>query len=350
MRAADYLREVLDGRLPFPEGDPDAPAWQVAYAIITGAKLAVIAPDDPRIRTLRTVWAKAFARAFRHGSHDRDAERDAHHKLLGIPADAESWMMYGPYHDSHHLCKYRAELIASRPAEPSARPNELNPDMERVLLRTACEAGYGLSYFHVPLTRPPKRHPSKANAWLASWELLTGFRLWREVAADAMAWLCSQRAKDGFWDFGPRPSQALFVPWLVPLSESWRPKMARKHDWTARVLLLLNTYLGRERVPLTHAFDEARAARWACASGQLVRKVLRRDDFGLCLSWPKSHWPHVAEPDGSCVVLVDGRKRRVRVLSERCNCRGKGWHEHRFLALLRSAGVEENQRVEIRLS
>lgn len=126
-------------------------------------------------------------------------------------------------------------------------------------------------------------------------------------------------------------------------------KTACKHDWTARVLLLLNVYLGRERVPLTHAFDEARAERWASVGDRLVRKVLRREDCGLCVSWPKAHWARVSEPGRSCTVLVDGKKRRVRVATERCNCRGRGWHEHRFLALPRSAGVKDSQRVEIRL-
>lgn len=348
-RAADYTRGVLDGRIAFRHDNPAHPANRISGSTIPGSKLGAIAPDDPRLVPIRKLWAKVFARAFRGGTHDAEAEKLAHYKLVGLPHGCPTWLMFGPYHDGHHLGKYRTTLIASRPAEPGARPNELNPDMERILLRTVCEVAYGFSYFHVPLTKPPKPHPSKANAWLGSWELLTGFRFWREFAAEAMAWLVSRRGKDGFWDFGPRPSQALFVPCLVPLSESWRPKMARKHDWTARVLLLLNAYLGRERVPLTHAFDEARARRWANATGRLVRKVLLRVDCSLCVSWPKTHWARVAEPGGTCVVLVDGAKRRVRVATERCNCRGTGWHEHRFLALPRSAGVKANQRVEIRL-
>jgi len=350
-RAADHLRAILDGRVTILRGDSCHPASRIAHAIIPGAKLASIAPGDPRLAPLRSLWAKVFARAFRTGTYDAEAEREAHHRLMGIPPDVPRWLTYGPYHDGHHLCKYRTALIASRPAEPGARPNELNPDMERILLRTACEAGYGFSYFHVALTKPPKPHPSKANAWLASWELLTGFRFWREVAADAMAWLCSQRGADGFWDFGPRPSEALFVPWLVPLSESWRPAMARKHDWTARVLLLLNVYLGRERLPLTHAFHEARARRRhdTARKARIVRKVLRRSDFGLCIAWPKTHWSRVAEPGRSCTVLIDGTPRRVRIARERCNCRGRSWHEHRFLELPRSADVEQSQRVEVRL-
>ena len=285
-RAAGYLRDVLDGRSRFPEGDPEAHVWRIAHAIITGAKLAQIAPDDPRVRTLRNVWAKVFARAFRSGSHDLAAEREAHHKLLGVPIEARSWLMYGEYHDGHHLCKYRTALIASLPNEVGARPNELNPDAERVLLRTACEAEYSLTYFHTPLSKPPKPHPSKVNAWLASWELLAGFRFWCEVAEDAMAWLCSRRGRDGYWDFGPRPTVALFVPWVLPFSESWRQKSARKFDWTARVLLLLNAYLRGDRVLLTHAFDEGQAERRRSAGDRLVRKVLRRDDCGLCVSWP----------------------------------------------------------------
>jgi hypothetical protein len=89
--------------------------------------------------------------------------------------------------------------------------------------------------------------------------------------------------------------------------------------------------------------------RRAGVGQRLVRKVLNRHDCGLGVSWPKTHWARVAEPGGSCTVRVDGAPRRVRVATERCNCRGRGWHEHRFLALPRSARVEPGRRVEIQL-
>ena len=35
---------------------------------------------------------------------------------------------------------------------------------------------------------------------------------------------------------------------------------------------------------------------------RLLRKVLRRGDFGLCVAWPKTHWSRVAEPGRSCTI------------------------------------------------
>lgn len=81
-------------------------------------------------------------------------------------------------------------------------------------------------------------------------------------------------------------------------------------------------------------------------TGGIDRKALGRDDFGLCVLVPKTEWSHLPE-SGPARVKVDGKMRRVTVQTEKCNCRGKGWHEHRFLSLPRTAGVRANQRVTI---
>ena len=83
-------------------------------------------------------------------------------------------------------------------------------------------------------------------------------------------------------------------------------------------------------------------------AGGMDRKVLKRDDFGLCVSLPKTEWPLLPD-QGAAQVLVNGTKRRVTVQIENCDCRGAGWHEHRFLSLPASAGVKANDRVKIEL-
>ena len=80
---------------------------------------------------------------------------------------------------------------------------------------------------------------------------------------------------------------------------------------------------------------------------KIRRKVLWRDDFGLCVSWPKTEWGNVPEPGGSLNAKVDGKVRRLRVQTEPCNCRGHKPHEHRFLSLPDSAGLKPDQRTEI---
>jgi hypothetical protein len=49
------------------------------------------------------------------------------------------------------------------------------------------------------------------------------------------------------------------------------------------------------------------------------------------------------------MALVDGARRRLTVLSEDCDCRGTGLHEHRFLVLPESAGVEPGRQCTIEL-
>jgi len=79
----------------------------------------------------------------------------------------------------------------------------------------------------------------------------------------------------------------------------------------------------------------------------LNRKVLLRDDFGPCVCWPKTLWGAVSPVGESCDVNLDGTRCRVTVQAERCNCRGTGWHEHRFLCLPASAGAKPNDLVVV---
>ena len=54
-------------------------------------------------------------------------------------------------------------------------------------------------------------------------------------------------------------------------------------------------------------------------------------------------WAKLADV-GAARVKVNGREQPVVVQSEQCSCRGRGWHERRFLSLSPSAGVRESDR------
>jgi hypothetical protein len=81
----------------------------------------------------------------------------------------------------------------------------------------------------------------------------------------------------------------------------------------------------------------------------LKRKVLRRDDFGICVLLPKTLWQMVPEPGRACTARVDGRRRRLRVETEHCTCRGNEPHEHRLLALPSAARLRPGDRAVIEL-
>ena len=82
----------------------------------------------------------------------------------------------------------------------------------------------------------------------------------------------------------------------------------------------------------------------------LKRKVLERDDFGLCVLLPKTDWDRFAQPGRSSLVAINGRRRRVGIASKACNCRGDTPHEHRFLTLPASAGLKPGERVTIEIT
>lgn len=84
----------------------------------------------------------------------------------------------------------------------------------------------------------------------------------------------------------------------------------------------------------------------SCAAGAFERKALQHHEFGLCVLLPKPQWSQLPAA-GPARVEINGALRRVTVRVERCNCRGEGWHEHRFLALPRAAGVTPGERVVI---
>ena len=80
--------------------------------------------------------------------------------------------------------------------------------------------------------------PGVLDRWFTAQDVLSGFRSWREQASEVIEWLWAQRGRTGAWDFGKRASRSEFLP----LSDDWRDRRAREHDWTTRVLLLLQRY------------------------------------------------------------------------------------------------------------
>jgi len=85
----------------------------------------------------------------------------------------------------------------------------------------------------------------------------------------------------------------------------------------------------------------------AARPADIERRVLEREDFGLCVGWPKTHWKHLAGPGDRAEVLVNGTPMEVTIQAERCNCQGTGWHVHRFLSFPQAAGMERGKRVTI---
>jgi hypothetical protein len=126
--------------------------------------------------------------------------------------------------------KYSLALLGSR-------ATALAPEVEVALLNWVWHHKDGIGYLGQSMYLPPAvdKPPGHLDAWFRSLELPAKFPSWRNLAGEAMQWLWNEQRAEGLWDFGPRPAFST----VLPLSESWRRKVARQFDWTTRVLMLL---------------------------------------------------------------------------------------------------------------
>ncbi len=221
--AAAYLIGILKGRTQCRDRPEKNDRWETGVRLFTAATLARFEPNLAVLDEVWQLWSDIASRAFASGAYDPEAEIGAHRDWTGASVK-DSYLVI----DS----KYALALLGSRAA---ALPLEL----EAALVQWLWHKPDGIGYLRQPLWRPP--HPLKAGPlerWFASQELLSIYPSWRSVAGEVVSWLWEQRRPDGWWDFGPR---ARFSA-VLPLSETWRRKGARRTDWTTRVLLLLQRY------------------------------------------------------------------------------------------------------------
>lgn len=221
-RAVDYLSEILDGRADFPDPPEKNERWAFGVRLFTAALLAWVAPQMPILDSEWRLWAEVVCYTFMDGEYNPRAELFALRKQTGLK-DAGFLRLANKYH-----------LMVL-----SIKEDEMPPRVLSALLKWIWQRETGIGYLGQPLYQlPPNRSPAALNAWFATLELLSHFSGWHEVAGKAIAWLWSQRDESGFWDFGPLPSNST----VLPLSDTWRMKMARKLDWTVRTLVLLRRF------------------------------------------------------------------------------------------------------------
>jgi hypothetical protein len=107
---------------------------------------------------------------------------------------------------------------------------------ERALVTWLWRKPRGLGYMDVSLHAAPAG-AGALDRWFASLDLMACFPTARVLARDVLGWIWSRRNERGLWDFGPARSPQL------SLSEDWRRKHRREHDWSVRTLALLRSYL-----------------------------------------------------------------------------------------------------------
>lgn len=223
-RASLYIAGILEGSEEFPDPAETNDRWETGKRLFAASTLARIRPGDPALDEIWDTWHQIAQRTFASGDYSQWEESRAHYDLTGASV-ANTYLVLNS--------KYQLALLG-------ARAQELDPELEERLVRWVWGWHEGVGYMDGRPAAPPVDETGGADRWLAIHELLAAFPTWRAIAGDTIEWLWRQRGDDGLWDLGERSS----VSRVLPLSESWRRRDARRHDWSTRILVLMRAYYG----------------------------------------------------------------------------------------------------------
>ncbi len=220
-----YLSRLLEGLIDFPDPLERNNRWVTGKKLFVAATLARICPTHPALDKTWELWATIARHTFTSGKYDPEAEIQAHRTLTGASVQ-----------DSYLVLNNRYQL-----ALLGARASKLPKALENALVDWVWHKEDSVGYLEIPLSNPPKRFThGMLDRFFTSLEILSNFLSWRMFADNVVDWLWTKRNKEGLWDFGPRASMSVYFP----LSESWRRKRFRQHDWSTRVLTVLKNFYG----------------------------------------------------------------------------------------------------------
>ncbi len=220
-----YLSRLLEGLIDFPDPLERNNRWVTGKKLFVAATLARICRTHPALDKTWELWATIARHTFTSGKYDPEAEIQAHRMLTGASVQ-DSYLVLNN--------RYQLALLGSRAAK-------LPKELENALVDWVWHKEDSVGYLEIPLSNPPKRFThGMLDRFFTSLEILSNFLSWRMFADNVVDWLWTKRNKEGLWDFGPRASMSVYFP----LSESWRRKRFRQHDWSTRVLTVLKNFYG----------------------------------------------------------------------------------------------------------
>lgn len=221
--AIGYLSRLLEGSVDFPDPAERNDRWATGTKLFAASTLARICPALPILDKQWKLWAAIGERTFSSGRYDAEAEIRAHQLLTGASVK-DSYLVLNN--------RYQLALLGSR-------ASKLSKFLEKALVDWVWRKQDGVGYLEVPLSNLPQRFTAgMLDRLFTSLEILSCFPSWCKLADNVITWLWACRNSEGFWDFGPRASMSVYFP----LSESWRQKKHRQHDWSTRILALLMNY------------------------------------------------------------------------------------------------------------
>jgi hypothetical protein len=224
-RVIPYILDCMSGASvwPDPPEKHDNPlAWWIWLRHYSAAMLALIEPRHPALDPFWSIRAKTVEAAFASGEYDRGVEIQMLNELLDCRMKNPV-----PFHVKPSL------LVLS------ATDNRLPESVELSMLSFIMKHPRGMYYvYDRQIGDFPEISSRGFWGWLRAHDLLSRFRSWKRISADAMNWVWDQRTREGFWDFGPGIARKPFT--CFPLSESWRTPGSRLIDSSTVVLALLS--------------------------------------------------------------------------------------------------------------
>lgn len=187
--------------------------------------------DSPRVEGIFVKWAIVAGAAFGSGRYDRDAQVETSREI------------FEPAYQLRQSVKSPEHTLADASMLLAARADRLDPTDDAAYVAWCVSAVRKLEARIHQLLDPSCRRGSKC---LSAVELLRdtmrlyGFRSWRSNVAEVVDCFWRVRRDDGFWDFG---ATCINPPVLAEIrfADNWRSRRGA-HDWTTRVLLLLQKY------------------------------------------------------------------------------------------------------------
>ncbi len=219
-KASAYILSIMQGDIPFPDYHEKNDRWQTGMRLFLASTLSLIHPDHPILNADRELWHEIAKRTFISSQYNEQDEIEAHADLTRATVKDSYLVLNG---------KYQLNILGSI-------PGTISKELEMALLHWLWEKPYGIGYLGIPLNHEPPQKIGPFDRWLASLEMLARlFPSWINFAQPSIDWLWGKKNKQGYWDFGRKPSSMGFLP----LSDSWRERQNRIYDWTTRILILL---------------------------------------------------------------------------------------------------------------
>jgi len=193
--------------------------------------LAKVDRNSPLVEEIFGKWAIIAGVAFESGKYDREAQ-------IGITQD-----IFDSDYNLRHSIKHPESALSGATTLLAARSDLLDP------VDDAAYVKWCVLERRKPIVRinqlldPSCRAGSKclsAAEMLLDMMGLYGFRSWRPNIKNVVDCLWQVRRENGLWNFG---ATCINPPFLskIRFADHWRGKRGA-HDWTARVLLLLQKY------------------------------------------------------------------------------------------------------------